>query len=323
MPIPGPGTAISMTTIATEFGGTVPHSLSEYYRGGGLVPNTPTNSAIPTSGQIAMGNFYGSANRSAISLVLSGNTYNYDVFTNRGPTYVAGASDITVTVNPGVTVGSTSTGTYAMLVPSSFNPGDTVTIVNQGVIQGMGGGGGTGGIGSNPSSQSTAGSPGAGGGNAIYVNRPTTITNNGVIASGGGGGGGGGGGRFVQGKGSLGTWGGAGGGGGAGFNGGGGGAGGPFGQAGPSVSGNGNPGQSGSSPAGGAGGPSAFVPQAQAPSAAGGAGGGRGAGGSGGQPAINSQQNAAGGGGGGAGSYIVGNPFVTYPATGTRQGNVS
>ena len=40
MPIPGPGTAISINTIATEFGGTVPHSISEYYRGGGLVPNT-------------------------------------------------------------------------------------------------------------------------------------------------------------------------------------------------------------------------------------------------------------------------------------------
>jgi hypothetical protein len=28
----------------------------------------------------------------------------------------------------------------------------------------------------------------------------------------------------------------------------------------------------------------------------------------------------SGGGGGSAGAYIVGQPFVTYPATGTRQG---
>jgi hypothetical protein len=128
-----------MTTIATEFGGTVPHSLSEYYRGGGLVPNAPQNAAIPTSGTISMGNFYGATNRVAIPLVLSTNTYNYDVYANVGPSYVAGISDITVTVNPGVTIGSTSTGTYAMLVPSGFNAGDTVTIVNNGVIQGMGG----------------------------------------------------------------------------------------------------------------------------------------------------------------------------------------
>jgi hypothetical protein len=92
MAIPGPGTAISMTTIATEFGGTVPHSLNEYYRGGGLVPNIPASAAIPTSGQIAIGNFYGSSARITVPLTIAANAYNYDVFTNRGPTYVAGAS---------------------------------------------------------------------------------------------------------------------------------------------------------------------------------------------------------------------------------------
>jgi hypothetical protein len=30
-----------------------------------------------------------------------------------------------------------------------------------------------------------------------------------------------------------------------------------------------------------------------------------------------------GGAGGATGNYIVGNPFVTYPATGTRQGGVA
>jgi hypothetical protein len=34
-------------------------------------------------------------------------------------------------------------------------------------------------------------------------------------------------------------------------------------------------------------------------------------------------QLTPGGGGGATGSYLVGNPFVTWPATGTRQGNVS
>jgi len=281
MPIPGPGTAISMTTIATEFGGTVPHSLSEYYRGGGLVPNTPGNAAIPTSGQIAMNNFYGAANRTAVALTISGNTYNYDVYANRGPAYVAGATDVTVTVNPGVFVGSTSTGAYALLVPSAFNPGDNVTIVNNGVIIGMGGAGGAGGSGS-PAAPGQ-GSPGAGGGNAIFVNRPTTITNNGVVAGGGGGGGGGG-------RPSAKFNGGAGGGG-AGFNGG------------PP---NGTP------TAGGAGGGSS------PPGGAGGAGGGRGS------PGSPGQTGAGGGGsGGGTGSYLVGNPFVTWPAFGTRQGNVS
>lgn len=42
-----------------EFGGSNPISLSEFYRGGGAVPNTGTNSRIPTSGAISMGDFFG------------------------------------------------------------------------------------------------------------------------------------------------------------------------------------------------------------------------------------------------------------------------
>jgi len=306
MPIPGPGTAISMNTIATEFGGTVPHSLSEYYRGGGLVPNTPGNSAIPTSGQIAIGNFYGSANRSVVALTIAANSYNYDVYANRGPTYVAGATDLTVTVNPDVTVGSTSTGAYAMLVPSSFSPGDTVTIVNNGVIQGMGGGGGGGGPSPIPGVDVSAGSPGGAGGNAVYVNRPVVFTNNGTLAGGGGGGGGGGGNWASPGKQGPQPAGGGGGGGGAGVNGGASGGGGSPG---------GSPGGSGTSTTGGGGGAGRVVGVS---GGSGGPGGGRGAVGSNGGGG-----STPGGSGGAAGSYVVGNPFITWPATGTRQGNVS
>lgn len=296
MAIPGPGSAISATTIATEFGGTVPHSLSEYYRGGGLVPNTPGNAAIPTTGAIPMAGFYGSANRTAVALTISADSYNYDVYANRGPAYVAGATDLTVTVNPGVTVGSTSTAAYAMLVPSSFNPGDTVTIVNNGVIQGMGGSGGQASPGRTPVVPATPGNPG---GNAIYVNRPTTITNNGTVA--GGGGGGGGANPTTVGKSIVG---GGGGGGGAGFNGG---AGGPIGP----TSSPGAAGSPGTSTTGGAGGASGG-PGGRA----GGPGGGRGAAGTGvAAPGATS--------GGSAGNFITGNPFVTWPATGTRQGGVA
>jgi len=299
MAIPGPGVPLSVNDIATEFGGTVPHGLNEYYRGGGLVPNTPGNSAIPVSGRIAVGDFYGSANRVSIPLVISANTYNYDVYTNRGPTYVAGASDITVTVNPGVIVGSTTTPTYAILVPSAFDSGDTVTIVNNGVIQGMGGDGGAGGSGFQPGVGPRPGNPGTAGGNAIYANRPTVITNNGTVAGGGGGGGGGAG--YYRGPApkvpaiiSP----GGGGGGGAGYNGG---------ATAPKAGG------VGTSTAGGAGGPGA-------PSAGpGGSGGGRGAVGVAGTAAP----GGPGGAGGAAGNYIVGNPFVTWPVTGTRQGGVA
>lgn len=60
MPLPSSG-PISLTMIQTEFGGTAPISITEYYRGGTYVPNTATNANIPTSGTISLHNFYGSA----------------------------------------------------------------------------------------------------------------------------------------------------------------------------------------------------------------------------------------------------------------------
>lgn len=51
--------AISLSQIAGEFGGSTPHSLSEYYRSGGLVTSNNTN--IPASGSISFSNFYGAA----------------------------------------------------------------------------------------------------------------------------------------------------------------------------------------------------------------------------------------------------------------------
>jgi hypothetical protein len=79
MPLQNSG-SISLLDIATEFGGTIPHSLSEYYKGGGLVPNTPTNVNVPTSGTIALSQFYGAS--AAVSgnvlnpLGFNGNTYS-------------------------------------------------------------------------------------------------------------------------------------------------------------------------------------------------------------------------------------------------------
>ena len=140
LPASGP---LAFTNIQTEFGGTNPIGLNEYYRGGPFVPVSSTTTTIPSSGTIAANNFYGTANRVDVPLTIGSPTYNYDVYTqaSASPSYVAGISNVAVTVSPGVTVGSTSTGAYAMLVPSSFSPGDTVTITNNGVIQGMGGGG--------------------------------------------------------------------------------------------------------------------------------------------------------------------------------------
>lgn len=58
MALPSSGT-LTMADIAGEFGGSVPHSLSEYYRGGSLVPDTSLTASIPTSGLIKLSDFYG------------------------------------------------------------------------------------------------------------------------------------------------------------------------------------------------------------------------------------------------------------------------
>ena len=48
-------------SITGEFGGTAPHALSEYLRGGSLVPDVSQNSNIPTTtSNIAMSDYYGS-----------------------------------------------------------------------------------------------------------------------------------------------------------------------------------------------------------------------------------------------------------------------
>lgn len=52
---------ITIGDLRTEFGDTGSSSLSEFYRGGSLVPNTGTNVAVPTSGIIKLSNFYGAA----------------------------------------------------------------------------------------------------------------------------------------------------------------------------------------------------------------------------------------------------------------------
>ena len=319
MAIPGPGTPIDLTDIATEFGDSAPHTVSEFYRGGGKVPDSAGNSAIPTSGSIALGNFYGSANIVALALTIASNTNNYDLYTvvSADPSYSAGSTAITLTVNPGVTVGSTSTGTYALSVPSGFNPADSVNIVNNGTIVGRGGNGGSGGSYNSDNAQA-----GGAGGHALYINRPVSITNSGTLA-GAGGGGGGSGGAALQ----TGSWPKSG----AGIfdpysgNSGGGGAGSPAGSGAPgypqSVAG--KAGSPGTATAGGAGGPRNTAGANY--TGAGGNGGARGAAGATAEPYGGSTSNPRqpSKAGGASGRYITGNSYATWVATGTRLGGAS
>lgn len=60
LPSSGP---LSLADIQTEFGGSNPIGLSEYYAGGSRVPSgtTGTYGAVPSSGAISILNFYGTS----------------------------------------------------------------------------------------------------------------------------------------------------------------------------------------------------------------------------------------------------------------------
>ena len=233
-----------------------------------------------------------------INIVISTSTQTFVLSTeivSRGYTGTrVGKSAITIVVTTGTVVGSTSTLVAALPV-TGLTLGDDISIVNYGRITGRGGAGGRG---ANYGGSAVAGSPG---GTAIQTAFPVSINNAAGIIAGGGGGGGGGGYYSVtntSGKTTVTTYyAGDGGGGGAGL------AGGTGGGGGTGADVNGTAGSAGTTTAGGADGGNA------------GGGGGPGVAGGGGG-------NFGSGLGGIAGSYIVGNSFVTWASTGTRLGSV-
>lgn len=263
--------------------------------GNGTTQISLNDAAVRTLAGVASGaiimptNFYGKSNRVTSAITISANTQNYILNTAKVTGYAAGKTDVTLTINAGIYVGSSSTGGIGLDVNTSWAAGDTVTIVNNGFIVGCGGAGGGGG---NPDNEIN-GFNGAVGGPALRVQRATTINNgSGTIAGGGTGGKGGAAGTVPNGKSAI-VTGGGGGGGGQGFSGGGGGNGG---------------GPSNACPIGGNAG--------SAGSTSGGGGGGSGGGG-------DAASGAGGGGYGGGNCTTAGsNALITYTATGTRIGTL-
>ena len=127
-----------------------------------------------SSGAISLNVGHGKSNSVSAAVTLSGNTANYTLNPAAVPGYVSGKTGVTLTINGGVYLYSTSTGGAALTV-SGFAAGDSITIVNNGYIMGMGGAG-------------AATSPGSPGGNAISLGTNASIINNSYIGGGGGGG---------------------------------------------------------------------------------------------------------------------------------------
>ena len=176
MPIKSAGTFLKLTEIAAEFNDPAPHQMSEFHRGAGRVVDLPSNAAIPTSGALRFGQFYGTGN--VVSAAASSGT-NVDVaplfpgtFTNTDAKVLTIASDVQIVGNPA-----------SLTVPS--NMGGTLDIQNAGNIIGSRGNAGNGGSGGNGGNASA-------GGNAISIqSNGVTLNNSGTVSGGGGGGGGG------------------------------------------------------------------------------------------------------------------------------------
>lgn len=254
----------------------------------------------------------GGGGANIIQLVISTDTANYDMYANRGPNYVAGSANIRLTINSGVVVYSTSTGSPALTTGSSWTAGDILTIINNGTILGRGGAGGNG------STGGTGGTGGSGGG-ALQAQFAVSIDNQNRIAGGGGGAGGGGSNTIVDESGPY--TGGSGGGGGGIGNGPGGTGSAP--SAPPSAPAPKTPGQNGTAgtlTAAGGGGEAGVVPVGVL-GGNGGSGGSYGSSGGGGGSSPFGPYK--GGTGGAAGYAITGNPFVNYINVGTINGSVS
>jgi hypothetical protein len=178
MPLPCPGPApISLGNIQTEFGGSNPIGLGEYYRNGGLVSSNNTN--VPTSGTISLSNFFCAVNE--IVVYITSNSENVNVQSLFGGYWTQNVPKRLV-INSGVVVGGgidlynvyAPEINYAIYIPSGLV--STLRIDNNGSIQGAGGF-----YGGYPN--------GVRGGHAIYAGSAVTIDNIGSIYGGGGGGG--------------------------------------------------------------------------------------------------------------------------------------
>lgn len=178
-PFGGNGAPLSFSELQTEFGGSNPISMSEYYRNGSYV--TDNNVDVPTSGVISMSEFYGASKKFVVTV--SATATNVSAATLLTAAGWNTESFFQININSGVTLYSTSTANGGLTISGSYPYG--FAVVNSGVLMGMGGQGG--------SDSSLAGENG---GPALkivnsYTTAQMSVTNNsGAYIAGGGGGGG-------------------------------------------------------------------------------------------------------------------------------------
>ena len=183
--------AISINNIATEFGGSTPHSLSEYYG---------VDSGVPGSGEISISDFYGASN--AVTQTASNNQTNIVLSSVFGSDWSSSINKI-YNVPSGVNLGGTNThavhansgmgGTLNIVVAGTNSScivrfGQTICNdpnVNNGCTGGNGGTlGNDGNDGSNGGSANGPGplySGGSGGSAGAAISGSHTLSNSGTI----------------------------------------------------------------------------------------------------------------------------------------------
>lgn len=211
-----PSGTISLSQLQTEFGGTSPISLSEYYRNGTNVPATNGTSGIPTSGAVSMSSYHGKFEfvGGATQTFTSSTTYTVPSEYNQIIVRVWGAGgggggtparDIAGTaggqsraLGAGIDLiarggGVGGNGTSTTDTGGAGGAGGTASGGNSANITGGAGahgqvggfyGGGNGGKGGNGANGGTGGAGGA----VWPFNSPTSIPGDGGIPGGGGGG---------------------------------------------------------------------------------------------------------------------------------------
>lgn len=139
MALPSSGT-ISLNDIQTEFGGTNPISISEYYRGGSFMSDN--NSNVPTSGTIDLADFHGSVLAASIVYeIIGGGGEGAGGYTGQGNGSAGTDSSLASSSGTSFTT-VTSTGGAGGTQPAPFSGSFRVGEAGEASYYGSGGAGG-------------------------------------------------------------------------------------------------------------------------------------------------------------------------------------
>lgn len=131
MALPAAFNQLSIANIQTEFGGSNPAALSEYYKNGTYVTSGDTAPNVPTSGMIKISNFFSAAKIASSSSSHTvteggsgGNALGYSVMGSAFPGNISGGS-----LTPTTTLGGRTIKAFFMYIVKGYS---TVYLIVEG-----------------------------------------------------------------------------------------------------------------------------------------------------------------------------------------------